>query len=152
MKRLLSFVLPALSLGLTGSMHAVGFNQTAGGTYDYDEPTYWDGGIVNGIWDSSLIVTGDQILTFDGDKTLANGLFIDHSPASSGAGDLTFRGDGTNRTITLGGDITVTPSNNQTIEIGSLTSGQFVNVALGGNRTFTVESGDLLRFYNTYYD
>lgn len=137
---------PVLSLSL--AMHSAsaadtGFAFETAGPFDYNDPLNWVGQVINGVWDDSLTLTADQVVTFGADTTLPSGLLIDYAGASGM--DLTLRGDGSTRTITLGGDIVVTPSNNQTVTFGSTTAGG-LNVALGGDRTFSVESGDILRF------
>ena len=121
-----------------------GFNQTAAGPFDYDDTANWVGSNISGVWDSSLTLAAAQSVTFDSNLVLSTGLSFSYT----GARELTLRGDGTNRTITLGGYITVAPASNQTVTIGSTTDGQNLNVNLGGNRTFTVSSGKTLRFYN----
>lgn len=143
----------ACTLALAGVASAAtaapltGFEETAGGTYDYNDTNFWVGGVINGIWESGLTVAADQTLTFGADTSLGSGLFIDHTATGNGAADLIFRSLGTaDRTLTLGGDVTVTPGNNQTITIGGTAANQNLHVALGGNRTITVEGGDALRF------
>lgn len=121
-----------------------GFNQAGAGPYDYDTASNWVNSTINGVWDSSLTLTATQAVTFDSDLTLLTGLTLGYT----GNFDLNFRGDGTNRTITLGGDIAVSPVSNRAVTFGSATSGQFLDVNLGGNRTFTVSGAKTLGFYN----
>jgi autotransporter-associated beta strand protein len=125
----------------------IGFNETAGGTYDYNDPSHWVSGNIDGIWDSSLTLAGSQTLTFGADGTLNNGLSIAYGPPDTNF-SLTFRSDGTaNRTLTLGGDILVAPqyvktssgSATQTVTIGSTSANSGLNLNLGGaTRTITV--------------
>lgn len=142
----------ALTVALALPVYAqtTGFNQPGGGTFDYNNSSFWVSGDINGIWHDTLTVTADQTLTFGGNTTLSTGLLIDNGSSASGSADLTFRGNGpSDFTLTLGNNITVSPTNNQLITIGSTTANQNLNVALGGNRTFTVESGDTLRFFGS---
>lgn len=121
-----------------------GFNQTGAGPFDYDTASNWVNSTINGVWDSTLTLTAAQAVTFDSNLTLLTGLSFGYG----GNFDLTLRGDGTNRTITLGGDILVSPASNRSVIFGSATSGQFLDVNLGGNRTFTVAGAKTLGFYN----
>lgn len=129
---------------LADAQATTGWNQTAGGTYDYNSTDNWVGGNINGIWDPSLSLVAAQTITFDSNLVLSTGLNFGYT----GNHSLTLRGDGTDRTITLGGDIAVAPVSNQTVTIGSLTANQGLNVNLGGDRTFTVSANKTLRFYN----
>ncbi len=125
-----------------------GFIQTDAGPYDYNDAGNWVGGTsgdISGIWDASLVTTATQTVTFGADTTLTTGLDIGYT----GNFDLNFTSDGTaDRTLTLGDDITVNPASNRTITIGSSTADTGLNVALGGDRTFTVTGAKTLRFYN----
>ena len=113
-----------------------GFNQTAVGPWDYNDVANWATGTINGLWDSSLTLAGAQTVTFAADSTLTTGLTFNYV----GNQPLTLRSSGlSNQTITLGGDISVNPSSNQTVTIGSGTANQNLNVDLGGvTRTFSV--------------
>jgi len=121
-----------------------GFNQTGAGPFDYDTASNWVNSTINGVWDSTLALTAAQAVTFDSNLVLSSGLSFGYA----GNFDLTLRGDGTNRTITLGGDISVSPVSNRSVIFGSATSGQYLDVNLGGNRTFTVSGAKTLGFYN----
>lgn len=123
-----------------------GWNQTAGGTYDYNDPANWVGGNINGIWDPSLSLTGGQNVTFGADTSLTTGLDFSYS----GGQNVTLRGTGGNFMLTLGGDILVnTVSTTRVINLGSSAVNQALNVDLGGvTRTFTVGSGRSLGFVN----
>jgi autotransporter-associated beta strand protein len=136
----------ALALPASSIAQTTGFNQTAAGTYDYNTGGNWVGGTINGIWDSSLTVAGTQTVTFGADTILSTGLNVGYT----GNFDLTFQSDGlANRTITLGGDLTISPVSNRTITFGSLTANTGLNVNLGGDRTFTVPTSKALRFFNS---
>lgn len=122
-----------------------GFNTGTSGPWDYDDNANWVGGNINGVWDSSLVLTAPQTVTFDDDLVLSTGFNFGYS----GNFALNLRGDGTDRSITLGGAILVSPSSNQTITIGSNSSGENLNVNLGGaSRTVTVDSNKTVVFSN----
>lgn len=124
---------------------STGWSQTGAGPYDYTNTANWVGGVVNGLWDSSLNVTVGQTATFAADTTLAGGLTFNYT----GNFDLTLRGASADRTIRLNGDVSVSPVNNRTITIGSTTAGQGLNVDLGGvSRVFTVSTTKVLAFRN----
>ena len=123
-----------------------GFNQPGAGPHDYDTSGNWVGGTINGIWDSTLTLTAAQVVTFDSDLSLGTGLTFNYT----GNFALNLRGDGTDRTITLGGNIGVGPVSNQTVTLGSVTGGQNLNVDLGAaTRTFTVNASKTLTVVNS---
>ena len=123
-----------------------GFNQTAAGPWDYNDTANWATGNINGLWDSSLTLAGAQTVTFATDSNLTTGLSFNYV----GNQALTLRSSGvTNQTITLNGDISVNPSSNQTVTIGSAIALQNLNVDLDGvTRTFTVGASKGLTFTN----
>ena len=92
-----------------------GWNQTAGGTFDYLDTGNWVGGTINGIWDSSLALSGSQTATFGSDAVLSSGLEFLYD----GAVNVTLAGSGAARTVTLGGDLNVNTVQNRIITIGS---------------------------------
>ena len=128
----------------------IGWDQTAGGTYDYLTPANWVGGDVNGLFDSSLVIAGNQALTFGADTTLTTPLVFNHN--ATGNFDLSLRADGSgDRVLTLGGDVTLNSVLYRTTLVGSSTNGQRLVVDLGGaTRTFEVtQSGSkVLNFRN----
>lgn len=139
------FAAIVLSFDTSALAQTSGWSQTAAGPYDYDDTANWIGGTINGLWDSSLTLTSGQAATFDSNLSLTTGLNIGYT----GNVDLTLRSDGTqNRTITLGGDITVNPASNRTLFIGSFSANNGLNVDLGGDRTFSVAGAKNLTFYN----
>jgi autotransporter-associated beta strand protein len=135
-------LLPGLPVGAA----TVGWNQSAAGTYDYNDPGNWVGGDINGIWDLSNTIPSSQTITFAADTILSTGFLFEYD----GSAQELLRGTGADRTITLGGDIVHnTNSNTRAITFGSNTTNQALNVDLGGvARTFTVGSGRTLGFVN----
>ncbi len=149
MKSRLAFL--ALAGGIAaGASHGhaadSGWNVAAAGTFPYMDTANWVGGNINGLWDGSLTITGNQFATFDADTALTTGLDFRYD----GGFNVTLRGNGGDRALTLGGDINVnTVSTTRTITLGVTTAGQALNVDLGGvTRTFTVGSGRSLGFVN----
>lgn len=122
-----------------------GWNQTAGGTYDYLDTGNWVGGTINGIWDSSLALSGSQTATFGSDAVLSSGLEFLYD----GAVNVTLAGSGAARTVTLGGDLNVNTVQNRIITIGSTSASSALNLNLSGDRTFSVAGGKLLYLYNS---
>src|SRR5687767_2929316 len=51
-----------------------GFDKSDSGPYDYNDPANWVGGIINGKWHSSLVLTGHQTISFAADTPLPSGL------------------------------------------------------------------------------
>jgi autotransporter-associated beta strand protein len=122
-----------------------GFKQTTGGPWGYNDTANWVNNTINGIWNTDLTLTAAQTVTFVADTVLGHGWQFLYA----GAHNLTLRGDGGDRTVTLGGDVTVdSATNNRTVTIGSTAANQNLNIALGASRTFDVATGDTLTFVN----
>ena len=134
----------SLALAALGTPAYAAFNTTAGGTYDYLNAENWASGIDN-TWTSTI--AGNQILTFGTDHTLSSTLNI----GNTGTFNHTFIGSGANRTLTLGGGISLgnSATNTNTVTIGSTTDGQRLNLDLGGaNRTLSVGTNRTLEILN----
>lgn len=133
---------------LSHAQVTTGFNQTGAGPFDYNTTGNWLGGTINGLWSSDLTLSAAQAVTFGGNTALTTGLTFNHG----GNFALTLRGDGVaNRTITLGGDISVATTGGTTanVTLGSGTTNQALNVNLGGAvRTMSVAADRTLTFTN----
>lgn len=129
-----SVLLPSIAPGQT-----TGFNQAGAGPFNYTDTANWVGGNINGVWDSSLSVTAGQIVTFTGNTTLTTGLIFRENSGQN----KTLRATGGASTLTLGGDILLSPvTGNAAYSIGSTAGSENLNVDLGGVvRTFTVSGG-----------
>jgi autotransporter-associated beta strand protein len=116
------------------------------GTASYLTPANWDAGNINGVFSRTL--TGNTVVTFNANTTLSTGLTV---TSDMNTRAYTLRGDGGDRTLTLGGDINHSPTGNAVRVLGiGAGAGQNLNVNPGGNRTFHVNrAGDLLSFSNT---
>jgi len=140
-------ILAALTLLLASASVSFGqWLQTSAGTYDYNSGANWTSANINGVFPTSLTVTGTQAITFGANTTLSTGLDF-FSGSTVGFTRLILMGTGADRTMTLGGDVRVflaggnlgagVPS--QVVGLGSQTAGQNLNVDLGGvTRTFNV--------------
>jgi autotransporter-associated beta strand protein len=138
----------ALLIGpAAASAATIGFNQVSG-TWDYNDPSNWVGNNIDGIWDSSLTLTGTETVTFAANTVLTTGLSFGYM----GNFDLTLdSSSATPHTVTLGGDIAVSPASNRTITLGNDTN--VLNVDLGGvTRTFNVSTSKNLSFRNVLSD
>ena len=143
--QLLTVGLLALSFAESSRAQVTGWNQTAGGSYLYTDTSNWVGGTINGIWDSSLTLAAGQTVRFDADYGTTSELVFNYG---SGFG-LTITGTGGARTLTLGGDISVNTGGNATVNFGSGTLSENLNIDLGGQtRKFTVASSRSLGFVN----
>ncbi|HSJ01053.1 MAG TPA: hypothetical protein VK956_01315, partial [Verrucomicrobium sp.] len=140
----MALAVAAWSSSLQGQV-TTGWNQSAGGTYEYSAPANWVGGNVNAVWDSSLSVAAGQTITFDASLPIASGFSFGHG----GNSGITLRGTGGNRTLTLGAGIVHMAGTTATINFGSSSANQELNIDLGGAvRNFTVGSGRTLGFVN----
>ncbi len=140
--RIDSLVATILLVALPGLADpATGWLQTAAGTYDYNDPANWVGGVVNGVFGSDLTLAGAQTITFSEDTTLSSGLTCDFG----GGYVITFASDGaSNPTITLGGNISVgAAAKNCGVTFGSATAASNLTLDFGGgNRTISSSSGN----------
>jgi autotransporter-associated beta strand protein len=138
----------ALTATLAASSAAFGqFIPTGAGSYDYDHPDNWTGGTVNNQFVSTRSLTADQTVFFDSNFTLSSGLTLNDTSTFN----RTFIGSGGNRTVTLGGNISLgnSATNANTVTFGSLTAGQGLSVDLGGSsRIFAVGTNRTLEFVN----
>lgn len=129
-----------VATSLSASGQSTGWLQTGAGPYNFTNTANWVDGNVNGIWDSSLILTSAQTATFSEDALVPSLTF-----AYTNAFNVTLQSDGTAaKTITLGGDISVATLSGA-VTIGSSTANNGLSINLGGaTRTFNVNSGRTL--------
>lgn len=137
------------------SIFAGQFEFTDAGPYEYTDAGNWVGDVIGNNWTSSL--TANQVITFNQDY-----LTIDPDGAGSASSTLsisntstfnhTFIGSGANRTLTLGGNISLGNtgnSNTNTVTIGSTGNNQGLNIDLGSSsRTFSVNTNRTLEIVN----
>lgn len=124
-------------LAFSSFIPAIAYAQTTGWNKpddttanDYNDTANWVGGTINGIWDPSLTLTSAQTAKFAADTVLTGGLTFNYT----GNFDVTLRADDASaaaKSLTLGGNISVSPTSNRIINFGSLTAIQGLNVNLG---------------------
>ncbi len=130
------------------------FENTDAGPYDYTDATNWTGDVINNVWGSTL--TANQTITFSQDYTT-----VDPDGAGSANATInitnnstfnhTFIGGGANRTLTLGGNISLASNvtNANTVTFGSTNDGQRLNIDLGGaSRTLGAGTNRTLELLN----
>jgi fibronectin-binding autotransporter adhesin len=119
-----------------------GFNQTGGGPYDYNTVSNWVGNTVNGIWDSSLTVSNNQVVTFAASTVLTTGLTFNYG----GNYTLTLqRNNAGTYTNTLGGDISLNTGGGTSANVTLGGTSFHLNVDLNGvTRTMTVAANRTL--------
>jgi fibronectin-binding autotransporter adhesin len=103
------------------------------GPYVYTDTANWDTGTINNTWNNtnnvSPSITADQTITFTSDYTQTSNWTINNLNAFN----HTFRGQGGDRILTLGGNISLGSSttNANKVTVGSSTSGQALHINLG---------------------
>jgi hypothetical protein len=139
MKRFMGFVVASLAVMGAGYAWA-DWQQTAAGTYNYDDPANWTDGTPNGVFPSTLTLTGDQTVVFTNDTAIAA---LDFSYA--GDYKMTLRSDGTGpKTLSLSGDIQAVV--NKSVQAAHVTIGSadaLSNLVLdlgGASRTITASA------------
>jgi len=124
-----TFLVVSVAFGLLTAK--ADWNQTAAGTYDYNDAANWSDGTPNGVFPDTLTLTGAQTITFASDTTLADGLLV----AYKGNFPMTFVSDGTGaKTLTLGGDVSVNVADNGTaahVTFGAATDASNLVLDLG---------------------
>ena len=132
-----------LAAGLLVPHAGAQFTQTGAGPFDYNTTGNWTGSTINGVFSQTPVAV--QHVTFATDTTLTTGLTFSLGGTSP---SLTLRANGTDRTVTLGGDVGVSGTTTS-IVFGSTTAGNRLNFNLGGvDRTFTVAAGNTLYVNN----
>ncbi len=117
------------------------------GPYDYNNPSNWTGGVINGVFTQNTSFASQKI-TFGTNTTLTTGLTL--APTAETPVQLNFTSTGSGPvTITLGGDILANAGVTTTSSFGSLTPSSALLVDLGGNRTFNINTGSTVVFTNT---
>jgi autotransporter-associated beta strand protein len=151
LRRTSNAILPVLLTACAPLAFAGNFIATDAGPYEYTTAANWGGSIISNSWGSSL--TANQTITFNQDYTTV-------APSSGTASisitnnslfNHTFIGAGANRTLSLGGSISLASSstNANKVTFGSLTDGQQLNIDLGSAaRTFGTGTNRTLEILN----
>ena len=76
------------------------------GNFTWSDAANWVDGEINGIFSDGLVGSGktNPTIVFTADATLSGGLTLAYTNAEQ---NLTFRGDGGDRTLTLGGPVSM---------------------------------------------
>jgi fibronectin-binding autotransporter adhesin len=122
------------------------------GPYVYTDLANWDGGTINNAWNGgnnvSPSITANQTITFTSDYTQTTGWTIHNKNAFNHL----FIGSGANRTLTLGGTVSLGStgsSTTNTVTVGSITNGEQLNIDLGSTtRTFSIGTNRTLELLN----
>lgn len=113
-----------------------------GGTYTWSDTANWVNGEINGIFSEELVGSGKTYPTivFSADATLSGGLTLAYTNVEQ---SLTFRGDGTDRTLTLGGPLVMNLGNatKGSIVFGSKTAGQGLSLHFTCAPEFQIDNG-----------
>ncbi len=113
-----------------------------GGTYTWSDTANWMNGEINGIFSEGLVGSGktSPTIVFSADATLSGGLSLLYSNYEQ---NLTFRGDGTDRTLTLGGPLVMNLGNatKGSIVFGSKTAGQGLSLHFTCAPEFQIDNG-----------
>ena len=113
-----------------------------GGTYTWSDTANWVDGEINGVFSDGLVGSGKTYPTivFTADATLTNGLSLLYSNSEQ---NLTFRGDGADRTLTLGGPLVMNLANatKGSVKFGSKTAGQGLSLQFTSAPVFQVDNG-----------
>ena len=117
-------------------------------TYTWSDTTNWVDGEINGIFSEGLVGSGKTYpnIVFSADATLSGGLSLLYSNAEQ---NLTFRGDGTDRTLTLGGPFVMNLANatSGSVVFGSKTAGQGLSLHFTCTPEFHVDNGPWPEFF-----
>ena len=113
-----------------------------GGTYSWSDTANWVDGDINGVFSDGLVGSGKTYPTilFSADATLTNGLSLLYSNSEQ---NLTFRGDGTDRILTLGGPLVMNLANatKGSVKFGSKTAGQGLSLHFTSAPVFQIDNG-----------
>lgn len=117
-------------------------------TYTWFDTANWFDGEINGIFSDGLVGSGKTYpnIVFSADATLSGGLSLLYSNAEQ---NLTFRGDGTDRTLTLGGPFVMNLANatSGSVVFGSKTAGQGLSLHFTCTPEFHVDNGPWPEFF-----
>jgi len=111
-------------------------------TYTWSDTANWVNGEINGIFSEGLVGSGKTYPTilFTDDATLPGGLTLAYTNAEQ---NLTFRGDGGNRTLTLGGPVVISlaSATKGSVVFGSKTANQGLSLHFTCAPEFQVDNG-----------
>ena len=111
-------------------------------TYTWSDTANWVDGDINGIFSEGLVGSGktNPKIVFSADATLSGGLTLAYTNVEQ---SLTFRGDGTDRTLTLGGPLVMNLANatKGSVVFGSKTAGEGLSLHFTCSPEFQIDYG-----------
>ena len=117
-------------------------------TYTWSDTANWVDGEINGIFSNGLVGSGKTYPTivFTADETLPGGLVLAYTNAEQ---NLTFRGSGGDRTLTLGGPISMNlhKATKGSVKIGSATAGEGLSLLFAGSPVFDIGYGPWMELF-----
>lgn len=110
--------------------------------YTWSDTANWVDGEINGIFSDGLVGSGKTYPTivFTADATLSGGLTLAYTNAEQ---NLTFRGDGGDRTLTLGGPVSMNlnKATKGSLKFGSTTANQGLSLVFTSAPVFDIGYG-----------
>ena len=142
MKTMLKFIAAILPIVAQADVSTGWKTPLATGTYQWESAENWVEGVPNGIFSEGLVGIGKTYpnIVFSADATLSGGLTLSYTNDQQ---FLTFRGDGTDRTLTLGGPLSVNLHKNTkgSVTFGSATAGQGLSLHFADAPVFDIGYG-----------
>ena len=142
----------AVVLGLTGTASAdiaTGWQSPlATETYTWSDTANWVDGEINGIFSDGLVGSGKTFpnIIFTADATLTSGLVLAYTNNEQ---YVTFRGDGGDRTLTLGGPVSMNlnKATKGSIKFGSTTADQGLSLVFTSAPVFDIGYGPWMELF-----
>lgn len=110
--------------------------------YTWSDTANWVDGEINGIFSDGLVGSGktQPTIVFTADATLSGGLTLAYTNAEQ---NLTFRGDGGDRTLTLGGPVSMNlnKATKGSLKFGSTTANQGLSLVFTSAPVFDIGYG-----------
>ena len=154
--RLTAAAIAALSVTASAEI-TTGWQSPLTGTYTWSDTENWVDGEINGVFSADLEGSGKTWTTviFTNDTIIANGLELGYKNVQQ---YLTFRGDGSDCTLTLGGPLVIAPWNGTKggLTFGSATADQGLSLAFSGQASIQIDNpfngeNTGIQFYQTIY-
>ena len=118
------------------------------GNFTWSDAANWVDGEVNGIFSEGLVGSGKTYpnVIFTADAALTGGLVLAYANNEQ---FMTFRGDGGDRTLTLGGPVSMNLSNaiKGSVKIGSTADNQGLSLAFTGAPVFDIGYGPWMELF-----
>ena len=143
-------ILAIVFTGATASLAEIttGWQSPLDGTYTWSDTANWVNGDINGIFSDGLVGSGKTYPTilFSADATLSGGLTLNYTNNEQ---NLTFRGDGTDRTLTLGGPLSVNlhKATKGSVKFGSTTADQGLSLVFTSAPVFDIGYGPWMELF-----